>query len=296
VSRGVAKVVAAGVLPALLAGAGVMVAHGVPASRWLVNPVAAAAGILVLLLLGTRLKVLLLAHPLAAAFAALALPLGTFVAPGVQGVHRWLSLGPVHLHPGALADPLLLLAAAVLLHRRQAVAAAAFLATGLAVHVVQPDAGQATALAAGAATLAMTTAGLKLAERLLLLTAAAGGAVLAWLRPDPLPPVDGMENIVALAFESHVLLGALAIATLAVLPAAALLSGSLGAGRWSRPGAPDVAFAAYLLASVLAVALGEFPIPVLGFGASPVLGAVLGLGLLASIGRALRTAPPPSNP
>ena len=89
-------------------------------------------------------------------------------------MHRWLALGPVRLHPGALADPFLLLAAAVLLHRRQVGAAAAF--------------------------------------------------------------------------------------------------------------------AVYLLASVLVVAFGEFPMPVLGFGASPVLGAVLGLGLLASIGPGFRTA------
>jgi hypothetical protein len=42
-----------------------------------------------------------------------------------------------------------------------------------------------------------------------------------------------------------------------------------------------LALAAYLSANIVVVIFGEFPTPVLGFGASPILGAVLGLGLLA---------------
>ncbi|MEW5931439.1 MAG: hypothetical protein AB1941_28565, partial [Gemmatimonadota bacterium] len=101
-------------VPALLLGVLVMRASGVPASLWAQNAAAWAVG--ALLCLGARTRtppargrwadvvVVLTAAALAAAL----------LAPGIEGVHRWVKLGPVRLHAAAVLLPLLLAALATL--------------------------------------------------------------------------------------------------------------------------------------------------------------------------------------
>jgi cell division protein FtsW (lipid II flippase) len=69
----------------------------------------------------------------------------TFTDPGLDGVHRWLSVGGLRLHVAALTDPILLVA----LPRIGPRWAPAFAVFAFFLHLVQPDAAQATALAAG---------------------------------------------------------------------------------------------------------------------------------------------------
>jgi cell division protein FtsW (lipid II flippase) len=278
------KVAATGVLPALLLGVILMLAHAEPHALPLLNLASAAGGFLVLALGGQTLAALLVNRPGAVAAVILSVELLTLVSPGIAGVHRWISLGDVRLHPAAILNPLLLLAVILLWHGERGRAATSVVVAGLMLHVLQPDAGQASALAAGALALALCT-GPKGAPRLGMIVVAVAGAVLAWLRPDPLWPVDAVENIIPMAFSLHALLGVLSIVALALIPAAALWRLRDRKGQSPRGAAASVSLAAYLLASILVLAFGEFPTPVLGFGASPILGVVLGLGLVAGEGR-----------
>lgn len=279
------KVAAIGVLPALLLGLFVMIAHGAPPALPATNVAAGVLALLVVIVAGKRLATLVADRPIVVAAAVLSLEACTLLAAGIDGVHRWVSLGGVRLHPAAIGDPLLLLSSVVLWLRRRCWAATSCVAAGLALHVLQPDAGQATALATGALALALVPAA-TLAERLALLAAVAAGSVLAWSRPDPLLPVDMVETIVQRAFELHVGVGALAVAALASLPASALVPAVRGTRVADPRRAASVALAAYLSASIVVAVFGEFPTPVLGFGASPILGAALGLGVLAALPRA----------
>jgi hypothetical protein len=185
-----------------------------------------------------------------AAFLGVALTAATLLAPGLEGVHRWL--GPLQMSP--LAAPWVL--SALTQGRPSAVPLALVLQ---AVHVAQPDAGQATAFGIAAMVAA--------ARRRVALPLAAMAA-LAWMRPDPLAPVPHVELILGLAWA---VVGVGAPLALALLVAAPL-------GRLDRTG---VAMALYLGAAVAVTGIGAFPVPVLGFGAAHVVGAWTALGLIA---------------
>jgi cell division protein FtsW (lipid II flippase) len=102
----------AGVLPLLpiLIGAWVARAHGISPRAFGANLVAAALGMVLAALLGRRSW----KHPgrLAPVLAATALVLlgATLLSSSLEGVHRWIVLGPVRLNASAVTLPWLLLA------------------------------------------------------------------------------------------------------------------------------------------------------------------------------------------
>ena len=215
---------------------------------------------------------------LVAALLAVAAVASTVLTDGIAGVSRWLELGPLRIHPSAVLAPSLLVFAAVHASTRPK-RAHLVMAMLQAVHVLQPDAGQATALGAGAVVVTLGGAPGPLRT---------GGALVyglsiaaAWLRPDPLPPAPFVEDIVWRAFTLAPALGVLAVLSLLASTAAPLASGR----RASRP-APVLAqraLVAYFAGALLATALGEFPVPLLGLGPSPTVGAFLGLAALQRV-------------
>lgn len=261
-------------VPALVVGVLIMRMSDVPASLWGQNLGAWVVGALLCLgLWRTRTS----PHrsrwfDFAAALTLVALA-ATLLAPGVEGVHRWVPLGPVRLHAAAVLLPLLLAAMQGLSQAR-----GWWISTGVAVGAavllwLQPDGAQAAAFAAGCLVLLVPAAGrdpLRLAG-MLALPVLAG---LAWLRKDPLAPVPYVEGIVGLAAGLGTGWALAAVLSLLVLPLPFFLAGR-GAG--TRAG---FALGVYVAITVLAAFLGNFPVPVLGYGVSPILGYFAGLGML----------------
>ena len=261
-------------LVAVASGAFVAAERGVGARSWGLNLAAWGVG-LAIFAAAARF-----AGPRSLAVFALAAVAGiglTLASPDLQGVHRWLQLGPVRLNAAELLAPALAVA----------VAAAAqglwpWIAAGaaLALFAAQPDASQATALAA-AVVVAICLSNMALATKVLGVVATAGAAAVAWTRPDPLAPVPEVEEIFRLA-------GAISPAALAV-SAAALAVASLSpmiVGRAvpaARPAA--LALSAYFVVAAIGPLLGAFPTPLVGMGVSPILGAWLGIGLLRAVAR-----------
>ena len=277
-------------LPALAVGVLVMRASGVSAAAWGQNLAACVVGILLCLILARpRSSRRGEAGLHAAAVLALGCLAATFLDPGVEGVHRWLRLGPVRLHAAALVLPVVLAALAGLerVGRRHASTLLA-IATALLL-VLQPDAAQATAFAAGAVVLLLPRsradgyAWIRLVPLLVL-------AGLSWLRSDPLAPVPHVEGIVALALEQGTGWGAAAVASLLLLPVPFFAARTAGDGRLG------LALGTYVAVTILALALGYFPIPVLGQGASPIIGYLVAIGLLRGFqGSAARAGAAPER-
>jgi cell division protein FtsW (lipid II flippase) len=261
-------------LPALAVGILVMRAAGVPATAWGQNLVACVIGIVLCLALARpRASRRGEAGLLAAGALALGCLAATWLDPGVQDVHRWLGLGPVRLHVGALVLPVVLATLAGLERAgRRHVSTLLSIATALLL-VLQPDAAQATAFAAGAVVLLLPR---NRAEgdawiRLVPLLALAG---LSWLRRDPLAPVPHVEGIVGLAMELGTGWGVAAVASLLLLPVPFFAARGEGDGR------AGLAIGTYVIVTVLAPAFAHFPVPVLGQGASPIIGYFAAIGLL----------------
>ena len=196
-----------------------------------------------------------------------------FVGVEVDGARRWLRLGPVLLHPASLLGSVLLLALA----RATGSALCATLAGATVLCFGMGNDGAASL------AFALGLSGLLLGERkhwtrlLPLCVLAWCLATWGWTRPDTLAPVPYVEEIVARTWAVSTLLCAAAVVLLAMLPLPFLLTareaGKRGAGY---------ALAGFWAGLVLAGLFGNYPIPVIGYGASPVIGWVLALRLVSS--------------
>jgi hypothetical protein len=97
---------------------------------------------------------------------------------------------------------------------------------------------------------------------------------LTWLRRDPLAPVRYVEGIVDLAAGPGAGWVVAAVVSLLLLPLPFFHAGRTGKHA-------GFALGVYVAVTVLAAVLtGNFPVPVMGYGMSPVLGSLAGLAFL----------------
>lgn len=193
---------------------------------------------------------------------ALAGTAATLLRPEVDGARRWLTTGPVVWQPGVLTGAAVIWA----LFRRgfdgaSALAAAVF----VGIAALQPDLALASALAAALALglLIERRRAARLWTLLALLVSLAGVAVAAW-RPVGLAPVPWVETLIQTLWRSEPVLAAACGAALIAVAAP-----FLPLIRRRPETAAVFGFWAGLAAANLT---GDYPLPVIGYGASAVLG------------------------
>ncbi|XXF78055.1 hypothetical protein P2318_34170 [Myxococcaceae bacterium GXIMD 01537] len=276
-------------LPAMLLGTLVAHRQGVSATAFAMNAIAAALGAGVAVSVRRFASTTLGRASVPMAIAAVLLTASTLLFPGLDGIHRWLAFGPLRIHASAIAVPWVLLGMSASLHRRFAIAAA--LALGMsAVHAAQPDAGQGTAFALAASFLLFRAPSTPWLPRLLCCAGTLVIGFAAWLRPDPLAAVPHVERIVHLAAGWSPALGVLSVLALALLVVPAVRStaqAQMGDGL-------AMSLVVYLAATVGVTELGNFPVPVMGAGAGPILGWYMATGILAASWRRPSTSEHPT--
>lgn len=112
-----------GVLPAWLVGVLVMRGFGAPTTMPLMNTAAVVLGMLVLVLAGPSLGRQLHAHAGRLGVVVVLLLALPFAFEPMSGVHRWVTVGPVRLHPSSILAPLALLCLVGLLRDHRVVEA-----------------------------------------------------------------------------------------------------------------------------------------------------------------------------
>jgi hypothetical protein len=257
-------------LPALIIGILAMRSLGVSTTAWAINIAATAFGLLLWLVTRRRPPVTRPATSALIAAAGIAAILLPFASQGMMGVHRWMTVAGLRLHASAIAAPLILWSVAAASNRFRSALAIAVTAT--AILALQPDAAQATSVAAACAVVLLCTSAKPapgLPGVVLLLAVAAA----SFARPDPLPPVAHVEEIFAIVAAKGP--GPAAMATLALL-----LLPLPFAVAWHRHRNPAaLALGIYIALTVLAPAWGTFPVPVMGYGASPIVGYFIALAV-----------------
>ena len=190
----------------------------------------------------------------------------------VEGVKRWLPLGPVHVQPALILAPLLL----ALVASREGRHWRAMVLVPVGLIAAQPDGATAIALAAGVATLmaaASSRSPRGWSQRRIAI--AAGAFILAILSlivagmPTP-PPVAFVEGTVGIALLSGPPAVALHIVTIALMFGALL----------SRHDPAGASLAAYFGVSVVAAVFMAFPMPLAGAGPSHLIGFGIAIGWL----------------
>lgn len=206
------------------------------------------------------------------AACALALVWTLMTGSVLEGARRWLALGPVQLHTAFLVLPLAVWAVARGFEDRRVAPLAAGLSFAL---LYQHDAASslAWALAIGVATL------IQRPRQLLpwaVVAVAAVFAYAAWTEPDTLPAVPYVEGLISASFAASPVIGALTAILMFSLPAPFLL---VAASRPERR-AEALALAALWAGWIFANLFGNYPAPVLGYGAAPILAWGLSVGLM----------------
>jgi hypothetical protein len=260
----------------------VMLAAGASSARWGVHALAGVLGVGTYLLAVAPRRTLPRSAVLGGALAGALFMASSLLGAGIDGVLRWHDLGVLRVHPSALLAPLVLVLAAAQLASRPALVRGLLIGVQI-VHFLQPDAGQATAFGLGAAALVL--AGPLAPRRWACALVVMSLAAATWLRYDPLPPAPFVEDIVHRAFGLTPLAAVLSLSALAALPLAPYI-GTAPTARWTPVAAARVALSLYFGGSIVAPAFGEFPVPLLGYGPSPIVGAFLGMAALQRLIRA----------
>ncbi len=248
----------------VISGLAYLAAFGAPIAFVLVNAFAQAIGLLWISF--GRLPQSRSAHRVLALFLLVLLALPIALGPSLDGVTRWLSIGGVTLHVGMLAVPLLVR----LLASDPSFGA---WATSLAILIgfAQPD--SATVLALASAAL-----GVGVATRNTVFLAVSGLGLAASLGASfngDLPPQSFVENILTDLWPSYPLV-AIALAT------SLLVSLLLVFRLQSLSKVERFAIGGTLSGFIIAALLGNYPYPLIGYGAAPVLGLGLALATMGN--------------
>ncbi|WP_340589244.1 hypothetical protein [Erythrobacter alti] len=260
-------------LPALLAlaipvvcGAAWMAASGAPFHYPLVN-LGALALVSVWMLAGRGPHTALSRHILLITLLVILLcPL--VIGPELTSITgdrvvRWTPLGPLTLHTGMLAAPAL----AVLAARNRSYGAA-FLLAGLLAVLLQPDAATGFALTFAAVGIHHVTKDWKFGAVAILGFLASIAMALA----GEIPPQPFVERVLVDATLQSIILGIVLAATL--LASFALLLFAIPLAREAR-----FALAGLFFGFAVMAFMSNYPTPFIGYGAAPILGFGLALGL-----------------
>lgn len=201
---------------------------------------------------------------------ALALLATAFFGNEIDGVRRWIAIGPVAIHVAMLTCSALLVLYARSAPSLPGVAAMAIVASAMAL---QPDRGSALALFAAVLTVAAMR---RTAADIVLAIVTLIGLAVTLARPDPLTPVVFVEHVLVDSWAASPVWG------LALTAAAAMLLLPLTAFAHTANDT-RVALAgwmAWTIGLLAASMLGDYPTPAIGIGASAIVGHGLALALI----------------
>lgn len=247
---------------------------GASAGLWLRNLAAWGVGAIL------ALAVSLFASPMFARVMIFAAPVGllaSLASPGQMGVHRWLDVGPVQTNAAALLLPVFVVTIAYFVHEARWIWFAYALCA--AALILQPDASQATALSAAGLVIVVrlpVARVLRISAVVLILF----GAVVAWLRPDPLTPVAEVEGVIGLAYAVSPLIATVAVVSLGAATLVPMMIAARPESSVVRTA--SLALSTYFVLSALTTLFGAFPVSLVGISMSPVVGFWLGVGLLVA--------------
>jgi hypothetical protein len=194
----------------------------------------------------------------------------TFANQGMEGVHRWISIGAVKLNVAMIVLPMILLELYQVLKIRGLTYAGVSAFIILLVLFFQPDASQLTAFAIPVMImLSQNTRSKKI--RFLITGVSVLFLVLSWIRLDHLPPVNYVERILVMVADMGGIWFVLGIISLAILPAPFILLPPKNAVSVSRY------IGCYYIVILLSTLFGNFPVPLMGYGISPIVGYYLSL-------------------
>jgi cell division protein FtsW (lipid II flippase) len=196
--------------------------------------------------------------------------LGTlYLDPGVEGVHRWLSIGPLRLHMGLLLLPAFMVVYASGRPKNGIIA----LLFSVIMLARQPDLAMLIGMSSSLAVIALVRRNNNDYAMLLLFLVL---LIVCNFTSDPLGPVALVEGVLTESWSWRSWTGPIALLGAFILPTALVM------GKWpvESQNLPSYVLAAMWSGLLLSSLIGPYPVPLLGYGASAVIGFGLATCLL----------------
>ncbi len=241
------------------------------------NIIAALLGIPLALLLNTKLKMTLNRHILCVSIAGFVLLMASIFSSNIEDIHRWILIGNINLNISMVITPLILY---VISKSIKFGTFFTFLLTMsvLLIFILQPDAGQTTSFGISALFIFLLTRNISLIVRFVGFIIISGGIVIAWIQPDSLPPVEQVELIMQLAIKIGIVGIAGLLFTIVLLITPILFSLKFQCPQLNDDAILKKAFIIYFLTQLLVTFFGNYPVPIIGAGAAPIIGWYIILG------------------
>lgn len=254
-----------GPIIATIAGMMTVKSYSIPISVFYPNLVAIIVGILLSLSIIFKWHEVKLKQVKAISILSVIFLLSSFLFPGQTNVHRWISIASFNLNISMIVLPIILFCLNYFLQSKNFLEAIIlFVITGIAL-TYQPDAGQATSFAL-AVLIVFGLNKTNLALFFGVFITASIIIVMSWLRVDLLEPVEYVEEILYM-LRSFGPIGHFAILVTAIFSFYPFIYMSTKQSK-----ALPVAFIVYLLSTFVVTEFGHYPVPLLGAGASPIIG------------------------
>ncbi|WP_017473116.1 hypothetical protein [Amphibacillus jilinensis] len=259
-------------LPAIFIGTFAMVSNGVASGIWLQN--------LLIWLLGTVLGSIYLVRNkrkklskgnLLHTVVIVALLVLPFLFNGIEGVHRWLTFGPINIYIASIILPLLIIQLWILALNNRESYAIGLIFIILLILLFQPDAGQLTAFACATAIILWKNISnwmIKFLSFILI----AGFVIISWIFLDDLAPIPYVEDIIFLVADLGNVWFVLGILSLILLLSPFFFYGTKNI--------ISLTLAIYFLMAMIVTLFGNFPMPIMGYGMAPIIGYFIAISWL----------------
>ena len=241
-----------------------LTAAGAPASHSIVNGVAFLLGVVALVGIGGAISQIGRYSGSVLLVMGLSLLVTSMFGAAADGASRWIFIGPLSVQVSLVLLPFM----AVTFARYPTSAGCIGIAVAAVALALQPDRAMAGVLAFSMAVLAITKPSRLSASALIVSFTA---LLVTLVRPDTLPAVPYVDQILFTAFNEHLLAGAAVWLGSLLL----LVPPILGWRGNAEFGHAYLVSGAVWLGCIAAAALGNYPTPVVGYGGSAILGYLL---------------------
>ena len=256
-------------LPAIFLGTLAMISYGVTSSIWIQNLIIWIVGTVLgsVFIIKNKKKNISIgnfSYPIILV-ALLVLP---FWFSDLDGVHRWLSFGPINLYIASIILPLLIihLWKLALNNREHYVIGLTFIT--LVILLFHPDAGQLTAFACATAIILWKKISNRMIK-LLSITLIVAFGIVSWVFLDDLAPVPYVEHIIFLVADLGNFWFILGVLSLLLLVCPFFFYG--------EKNIISLSLGVYFLMMMIVTLFGNFPMPIMGYGISPIIGYLIAI-------------------
>jgi hypothetical protein len=195
----------------------------------------------------------------------------TFIGSGMEGVHRWVSIGIMKINASMIVLPIIIISSWKLLQIKPLWFT---LVTTIAISIVlaiQPDASQLTGFTIPMMVMLVSNTDRK-SLRIIIIGILSTLIILSWIFLDNLSAVAYVEGILYLLKNVGLMWFILGIISLIILPIPFILFSPKNLKL------PSICLGLYFIIIILSTLFGNFPVPLMGYGVSPIIGYFISIG------------------